>query len=102
MPTKIKDIRTQFDDGSFVEVVAYDVPNSDEYPDGYKYRFQYGTTEGTVLRYDNSHGDHDRHFGNVDEKIRFDGLEEHLERFFGEVEGLREEGIVTPEEAEEK
>ncbi|MDZ7688112.1 MAG: DUF6516 family protein [Halobacteriales archaeon] len=96
MPRKVKHLSQDFQDGTFVEVVAYDVKPTDKYPEGYKYRFQYGTRDGTILRYDNSHGKHDRHFGDNREDIGFEGLEEHLELFFEEVEFLRRDGIITP------
>ena len=38
----------------YAEVRAWDVPESDRYPDGVKYSLQYGTLEGeTLIRYDN-------------------------------------------------
>lgn len=102
MTRKVKHLRQEFQDGTFVEIVAYDVKPTNEYPEGYKYRFQYGTNEGTILRYDNSHGRHDRHFGGTREDASFEGLEEHLEMFFEEVERLRRDGITTPEEAKDE
>ena len=99
MTQPIKELRQEFKDGTFVEVVAYEVQSSEKHPEGYKYRFQYGTTHGTILRYDNSHGEHDRHFGKSCEQIAFDGLQEHLSLFFGEVEQLREEEVITPKDA---
>jgi len=102
MTRKIKHLRQEFQDGTFVEVVAYDVQSTNEYPEGYKYRFQYGTPQGTILRYDNSHGEHDRHFGDTREEVSFEGLEEHLETFFEEVEQLRRDGVTTPEEAKDE
>ena len=102
MKRKVKHLRQEFQDGTFVEVVAYEVKPTNKYPEGYKYRFQYGTNEGTILRYDNSHGKHDRHFGDIREDVSFEGLGEHLENFFEEVEHLRRDGITTPEEAKDE
>jgi len=98
MTRKVKHLRQEFQDGTFVEVVAYEVQTSEQYPEEYKYRFRYGTSQETILRYDNSHGKHDRHFGGTREHTDFEGLEEHLETFFKEVENLRRDGITTPEE----
>jgi len=43
-----------FDDGTRYEMVATEVPKSDEYPEGVKYRFQYMAEDGrTLLRFDN-------------------------------------------------
>lgn len=99
MGKEIKSSKREFKDGSFVEVAAYEVPHSEQYPEGYKYRFQYGTRQGTILRYDNSHSEHDRHFGDSQEQIGFEGLEEHLRMFFEEVDELRAEGVITPKGA---
>ena len=38
----------------YAEVRAWDVPDSERYPDGVKYSFQYGELDGeTIFRYDN-------------------------------------------------
>jgi len=102
MKKKVKHLTQEFKDGTFVEVVAYEVQPTNKYPEGYKYRFQYGTNEGTILRYDNSHGKHDRHFGDTREYIEFEGLEEHLRMFFEEVERFRRDGITTQEKAKDE
>jgi hypothetical protein len=42
-------------DGSRYETVAWQVPASDEFPDGLRYSFQYTDADGdTLLRYDNA------------------------------------------------
>jgi hypothetical protein len=83
--------RENFDD-RYAEVEAWSVPESDRYPEGVKYSFQYGKFDGdTVVRYDNfpDHPDapnHHRHAedGTV-EGVEFDGLAPLYERFKSEV-----------------
>jgi hypothetical protein len=49
---------------TIARAVVLRVPESDEYPDGYKIRLHYGTEDDeTLLRYDNSHGVFERHTG---------------------------------------
>lgn len=76
----------------YAEVEAWAVPESDRYPDGVKYSFQYGALDGeTVLRYDNFpdhpgapvHHKHTRE-GSV-EGIEFDGIAPLYQRFKDEV-----------------
>jgi hypothetical protein len=70
-------------------VVAWSVPESEDYPEGVKYRFHYGTIDGqTILRYDNSHGVHERHTPAGVSIVEFGGLREHYRRFRLEVERL--------------
>jgi hypothetical protein len=45
---------------------------------------------GRVLGYDNSHGDHHRHFAGAEEKFAFISYEKLLERFLNEVRELRQ------------
>jgi hypothetical protein len=69
--------------------IAWRVPESEAYPEGIKYRFHYGTFEGeTILRYDNSHGVHERHTPTGVSIVEFVGLWEHYRRFRLEVERL--------------
>jgi len=71
----------------------------DAYPSGWAYKLHYGATEpdppralddGTIRRYDNSHGDtkgHERHTAPDTEpdRIEFPGMVELWERFWNEV-----------------
>ena len=45
---------------------------------------------GRVLGYDNSHGDHHRHFAGAEERFAFISYERLLERFLDEVQELRQ------------
>lgn len=45
---KRRDGKTSFDDGAYIELVAYEVPVSKRFPDGVKYRFQYVGTDAPV------------------------------------------------------
>ena len=76
----------------YAEVKAWDVPESDRYPDGVKYSFQYGELNGdTIVRYDNfpDHPGAPHHHahkpdGSVD-GIEFDGVAVLYRRFKSEV-----------------
>lgn len=51
---QILDKTERFPTGAYIDVDAYHVPTSDRYPEGVKYSFQYGDSEGaTIIRYDN-------------------------------------------------
>jgi len=83
--------RENFDD-RYAEVKAWDVPQSDRYPDGVKYSFKYGEFDGdTVFRYDNfpdhpgvSHHHRHERDGSV-EGIEFSGVAALYRRFKSEV-----------------
>ena len=45
---------------------------------------------GRVVGYDNSHGDHHRHFAGTEEKFAFISYEKLLERFLNELRELRQ------------
>jgi len=76
----------------FAEARAWSVPESDRYPDGIKYSFQYGDRDGnTIIRYDNfpDHPDaahHHKHTQNGTVRdVDFEGLFPLYERFKTEV-----------------
>jgi len=84
--------RIQLPDG-FVEYRFTSVPESDKFDEGVKYAFQYVHDGTEVLRYDNSHGVHDRHHIDLDERetVEWSGsVEEHLRRFLDEVDEMRQ------------
>ncbi|WP_254547458.1 toxin-antitoxin system TumE family protein [Halomarina pelagica] len=78
MATLLYRADNEFPDGSRYEMRAWNVPESDDYPEGIKYRFQYTAADGaTILRYDNSHyregvGMHHRHTPEGVEGIEFE------------------------------
>lgn len=68
-----------------VKVLA--VPESQKFPRGIKYRMHDGRVDGeTILRYDNSHGTHERHRKDGVQAIDFPGLEALYRRFTDEIE----------------
>ena len=79
-------------DGSRYEMVAWQVPESEEYPEGLTYSFQYMNADGqTLLRFDNSPyhleiGRHHRHTpaGEI-ETLSFNGLADLIRDFQNEV-----------------
>ncbi|MFB6308699.1 MAG: DUF6516 family protein [Haloarculaceae archaeon] len=84
-------------DGSRYEMIAWQVPASDEYPHGLKYSFQYMDADGdTLLRFDNSPyhldvGRHHRHTPGGDiEELEFTSLSDLIERFQNEVNEIYE------------
>ena len=86
----LEDTERRFEDGTVLRVLA--VPNSEKFPDGIKYRLHYGTEGGkTLLRYDNSHGVHERHTPTgIDEDYEFPGYDVVQECFWDEVEQFRD------------
>lgn len=79
--------------GTKIEILAWKVPKSKEYPEGIKYKFQaYNPeTEETILRYDNHNkhagSRHHKHIGEeITEKIEFNGVKEAYRKFVEEVE----------------
>jgi hypothetical protein len=82
-------------DGSRYEMVAWQVPESEDFPEGLKYSFQYMDADGeTLLRYDNSPyhrdvGRHHRHTPDGDvTKLAFTGLADLVDDFQTEVNEL--------------
>jgi len=74
-------------DGEYViRVKIIRVPDSDKFPEGVKYRLHFGTVDGeTIVRYDNSHGVHERHEGDEIERIEFPGVEALVERLEADI-----------------
>ena len=88
----LEDTERRFEDGTVLRVRVLAVPDSEKFPDGVKYRLHYGTEGGkTLIRYDNSHGVHERHVPTgVDEDYEFPGHDAVQERFWDEVEQFRD------------
>ncbi|WP_122088608.1 toxin-antitoxin system TumE family protein [Halalkalicoccus subterraneus] len=83
--------------GSRYEMVAWQVPVSEDFPQGLKYSFQYMDADGeTLLRYDNSpyHLDVGRHHRHAPEgaitKLEFTGLSDLINDFQTEVNEIYE------------
>lgn len=88
----LEDTTRHFEDSTVLRVRVLAVPESEKFPEGVKYRLHYGTEDGTTLvRYDNSHGDHDRHTPDGrDEEYEFPGYDTVQKRFWQEVEQFRD------------
>ena len=84
-----------FNDGTRYEMIATDIPQSDDYPEGVKYRFQYMTEDGrTLLRFDTfpDHPGVDRHHYHTPDgvyDIEFTGLRNHVQAFYDEIDDRR-------------
>ena len=89
----LEDTERRFADGTVLRVRVLAVPESEKFPDGVKYRLHYGTDEGdTLVRYDNSHGVHERHTPEgIDEDYEFPGYEAVQKRFWDDVARLRDD-----------
>lgn len=85
--------RDYFADGSFVEHRVTFVPRTETFPEGVKYAFQYVAADGMpMLRYDNAHGEHERHAGPEaeGEPIQFaEDVQSHYSRFLADVKAHR-------------
>lgn len=81
----VEQYRLPYPELGTIEVVKImRVPKSEKFPEGVKYRLHNGHTEGRddpIIRFDNSHGRHERHVGGVMETIDFHGLAPLYERF---------------------
>lgn len=88
----LEDTERWFADGTVLRVRVLTVPESEKFPDGVKYCLHYGTEDGkTLIRYDNSHGYHERHTSDgLDEDYNFPGYDTVQERFWAEVEQFRD------------
>ena len=86
-----------FDDETRYEMIATEIPTSDDYPEGIKYRFQYMDEDGrTVLRFDNfpDHPGVGRHHyhtpDGVYDDIEYTTLGDHVRTFYDEMDARRE------------
>lgn len=88
---RVLEQHTDFADGTSLHAVAWKVPET-HYPDGVHYRYHYGPPNGTIVRYDNAHGHHERHNpdGTV-ERIEFPGAVRLYDQFLGDVMAWRRE-----------
>ncbi|MDS0296560.1 toxin-antitoxin system TumE family protein [Halogeometricum luteum] len=101
--TEVLDVRERFPtNATYAQVSAYHVPRSERYPDGVKYRMQYGRSDapedddGTIIRYDNfpDHPDAPLHHKHTEdggiEPVEFDGLLDLFHDFKQEVRNYGE------------
>lgn len=95
--TVIYEDQDTFEDGTRYEMIATDVPKSDNYPEGVKCRFQYMAEDGeTLLRFDNfpDHPNVDRHHYHtptgVYDNITYTNLQDHVHKFYDELDDRRE------------
>lgn len=87
LPAVLIDEREVVDETYIKRVKVIAVPQSEEFPEGIKYRMHYGTLAGeTILRYDNSHGVHERHDGDTTEEFEYPGSQALYQRFISEIE----------------
>jgi hypothetical protein len=85
-----------FEDGTRYEMVATKVPQSDDYPEGIKYRFQSMNIDGrTLLRFDNfpDHPGVGRHHYHTPDGVyddtEYTGLRGHVKQFYDKVDRRR-------------
>ena len=93
MAEKLLEREFTTDQSTRIEILAWKVPESNEYPGGVKYKFQAFDleTEETILRYDNHNrhagSRHHKHIGeDRTESIQFNGVKEAYRKFIKEVE----------------
>lgn len=86
--------RVVYDDGSFAEMVVWQVPAPvPPSPHGFKYRLAYIEDGKRVLGYDNERGKGDhRHIVRDEQPFTFTTVDELLERFVVDVERFRSGG----------
>lgn len=86
-PVVLIDEREVVDDEFVKRIKVIAVPESAKFPDGIKYRMHYGRLDGTtLLRYDNSHGVHERHTRDGVEEVAFPGVEARFRQFMEEID----------------
>ncbi|XGI84776.1 DUF6516 family protein (plasmid) [Halorutilales archaeon Cl-col2-1] len=84
-------------DGTKIEAIGYEVPRSDQFPEGVKYSFVYFHPDDDVniLRYDNAHehagSKHHKHVRGETHPVDYEGsVEQQYEKFLNEVEEIYE------------
>jgi hypothetical protein len=86
--------KDSYPDGAVIEAVIWQLPKpTPDRPHGLKYRFYYGSADGSVeIRYDNEtgKGDH-RHYGNREEPYEFIDIDVLIADFLADVKNARGE-----------
>jgi len=73
--------------GNLIEIVAWECPKSDFYPEGVKYSFTFVHKNKRVIAFDNFNNEgHHKHFFEKKEPYNFKSLEETANQFFKAVE----------------
>lgn len=69
-------LRRQFEDGTRIDAVVWDVPVSEAYQHGLSYRLWFGTSTQTRVLYDIHHGKpYHKHIRGVESEYRFKDVE---------------------------
>ncbi len=90
--TLIHRSKISYPDGAIREMVVWQLPQPNKHrPHGVKYRFYYGSVDGScLLKYDNEtgKGDH-KHIGNLEEPYDFISVNQLFDDFFADIANLR-------------
>jgi len=79
-----------FPEGDIMEIKIWEVPKSEDFPEGVKYSLAYIKEGRRVLGYDNERGkSHHKHYFDGEEKIEFDDWENLVRKFLEDVKELR-------------
>lgn len=73
----LEDENVAYNDGTVASIRILDVPVSEQYPKGVKYKFHYGEAgaDDPIIRFDNHHGPHELHIAGQTLEIDFPGLQ---------------------------
>lgn len=86
-----------YPNGDRYRMKVLQVPQSDDYPLGLKYSFQYMAADGTtLLRFDNypyhpNVSTHHRHTRESVESIDYTGINDHVDRFYEEMDEIHDQ-----------
>jgi hypothetical protein len=86
-----------YPDGDRYRMKVLQVPQSDDYPLGLKYSFQYMAADGTtLLRFDNypyhpNVSTHHRHTRESVESIDYTDINDHIDRFYEEMDEIHDQ-----------
>ena len=73
-----------------MEIKIWEVPKSEDFPEGVKYSLAYIKEGRRVLGYDNERGkSHHKHYFDGEEEIEFDDWENLVRKFLEDVKELR-------------
>ena len=94
MAKKILHTRDALSERELVEVKIWEVPKSEDFPEGLKYSFVYIKDGERILGYDNERGkSHHRHFKGKETDIEFESIWKLLEKFKKEVQELSKNSL---------